>query len=296
MKLLKLVAMLGIAILISLPSLAFAKGKPTKPPVVYTAELTAGAFIFDGDRDRYVIPTKRDLDLTGLEDAVMSRPDYGCNGWVPDEDYPTTKPLLNGDPGFFPIDGPGPWANTGWESCAYFLSASAGVWIPDSSAVDQATWDDLFSTGCPQLLPKDGIVNSFVSSEPNWTWESPGWRRLVLRNIQLWDADNVEWEIRVQLIGEANDPDVPDFLPTEPDHEGSISTTLIRGRVNGRTVSGGGGGRKSCQGTESVTYDKSCQPGIGPNDKMEGFCLKYENWSVMKIAICDGECAILPAD
>jgi hypothetical protein len=50
MKPLKLITILGIAILISLPSLAFAKGKPPKPPVdptvVYTVELTTGVFTF----------------------------------------------------------------------------------------------------------------------------------------------------------------------------------------------------------------------------------------------------------
>lgn len=52
MKPLKLIAILGVAILISLPSVTFSKGKPPKddPPVVttakYTAELTAGDFLF----------------------------------------------------------------------------------------------------------------------------------------------------------------------------------------------------------------------------------------------------------
>jgi len=53
MKPLKLITILGIAILISLPSLAFAKGgkppkddPPVEPTVVYTVELTTGVFTF----------------------------------------------------------------------------------------------------------------------------------------------------------------------------------------------------------------------------------------------------------
>ena len=150
-----------------------------------------------------------------------------------------------------------------------------------ATAGDQATWDDLFSTGCPQLVPLGGDVQRIVSSAGNWTWEKHGKRRLVLRNIHLWDIDEVEWEIRVQLIGNQDDPDVPPFLPTP--ETGPIETTLIWGKVNGRTVSGGPGGRKSCQ-TDSDTKDKSCL-GLGIEDRMEGFCLKNENWSVMEIAI-----------
>ena len=187
---------------------------------VYTAELLSGAFKFS-DQLKIVIPGNRELDLTGVEDAVMERP---------------------GDTDL------------------------------------QETWDDLFSTGCPELIMGGtGKVLSFVSSAPNWTWEKPGWRRLVLRNIHLMDAENDEWEIRVQLIGKEDDPNVPEFLPTT----GYIDTTLIRGRVNGRALSGGSGGRKSCQNL-SGTKDTSCQPG---NDKMEGFCLKNGKWSKMRIEI-----------
>jgi hypothetical protein len=56
MKLLKLVAILGIAILISLPSLAFAKRKPpnddppVEPTVEYKVELTTGVFTFPEQR------------------------------------------------------------------------------------------------------------------------------------------------------------------------------------------------------------------------------------------------------
>ena len=150
---------------------------------------------------------------------------------------------------------------------------------PANSDPGQATWDDLFDTGCPQLVPEGGHVSGFVSSRDNWTWEKYGNRRFVLRNIHLWDIYGDEWEIRVQLIGKAADPNVPDFLPTTD----SIETTLIRGRVDGRTVSGGPGGRKSCQ-TDDDTKEKSCENKTG-TDRMEGFCLKDDIWSVMKITI-----------
>ena len=148
---------------------------------------------------------------------------------------------------------------------------------PANNDPGQATWDDLFSTGCPQLVPLGGDVPRFVSSAYNWTWEKHGDRRLVLRNIHLWDTAGDEWEIRVQLIGKDDDPDVPDFLPTT----GPVETTLIRGMVHGRTVSGGPGGRKSCL-TNDATKDKSCENKSG-TDRMEGFCLKSE--SKMKITI-----------
>jgi hypothetical protein len=253
---------------------------------MYTAELLPGAFIFEpydgreGARDRITIPNSRENYLIGQEDAEMKRPaavwksclyykpdggdwipsdDPGCNGWQLGDPYPTTQPGVDDL-----IDGPGPWAYPG---------------------DDQETWDDLFSTGCPQLAPEIGYVPSFVSTLDNWTWEKFGWRRLVLRDIHLKDISGVEWEIRVQLIGKAGDSnlDVEKFLPTA--QTGPIKTKLIRGRVNGRTVSGGSGGRKSC-GDDNDTKDTFCQ-NISGSDKMEGFCLKtpvemeiacYEDW------------------
>jgi len=149
-----------------------------------------------------------------------------------------------------------------------------------------ATWDHLFSTGCPELVqtpPLDDpwIVDSFVSSAYNWSWEKPGGRRLVLRNIHVEDFYGVEWEIRVQLIGKANDPDVPEFLPTT----GSIKTTLIKGRLEGRTLSHAPGQRRSCAEKGDI-IDTSCED-LGPSGKMEGFCLL--NWEIygseMEIAI-----------
>jgi hypothetical protein len=150
---------------------------------------------------------------------------------------------------------------------------------PGDGDPGQATWDDVFATGCPQLVPAGGQVSGFVSSRDNWTWAKHDDRRLVLRNIHLWDIYGDEWEIRVQLLGKVDDPDVPDFLPTT----GSVETTLISGRVDGRTVSGGPGGRKSCR-TDENTKDKSCE-NKSSNELMEGFCLKNDIWSVMKISI-----------
>ena len=150
-----------------------------------------------------------------------------------------------------------------------------------TNSVDQATWDDLFSTGCPQLeMGGDGWVPSFLSTDPNWTWEKFGARRLVLRNIHLVDIDDVEWEIRVQLIGKSGDLSVDPFLPTEA--VPVPRTRLIRGRLEGRTVSAAPGERKSCK-TDSGTKDKLCE-GLSDSDKMEGFCLNNGASVYMEIA------------
>ena len=71
MKPLKLIALLIIAILISLPSLVFAKGKPPKdnPPgetkAEYTAELTAGDFVFAAGKLTGLTANSKGTSLSG---------------------------------------------------------------------------------------------------------------------------------------------------------------------------------------------------------------------------------------
>ena len=91
MKPLKLIAIISVAILISLPSLAFAKGKPPKddpsvePTVVYSVALTTGVFTFDThevtlnsrgylksfDTEPLVFERPEDLDEQEAWDAVI---------------------------------------------------------------------------------------------------------------------------------------------------------------------------------------------------------------------------------
>ncbi len=78
MKPLKLITILGIAILISLPSLAFAKGKPPKgdppePTVVYTVALTTGVFTFDPHE--VILNSRGYLKSLGTEPLVFGRPE-----------------------------------------------------------------------------------------------------------------------------------------------------------------------------------------------------------------------------
>jgi hypothetical protein len=77
MKPLKLITILGIAILISLPSLAFAKGKPPKPPVddaiVYTVALTTGVYTFLAHE--VTLNSRGYLKSLDTESLVFARPD-----------------------------------------------------------------------------------------------------------------------------------------------------------------------------------------------------------------------------
>jgi hypothetical protein len=87
MKPLKLIAIISVAILISLPSLAFAKGKPPKddppvdPTVVYTAELISGAFDFrvagGASGAVSVTPISMGNELFGNDPLGMERSDGG---------------------------------------------------------------------------------------------------------------------------------------------------------------------------------------------------------------------------
>jgi len=248
---------------------------------MYTAELTNGAFRFKSPQVHKVIPyDSRNLDLVSAAieggDARMSRPYNGCNDWQ------LGDPILERiGPNWEHIVGDST-VHEGWEDCTYVWST--GAWIPDSCAndpvcaADQETWDHLFSTGCPKLVQTPlgidpWIVDEFVSSAYNWSWEKPGGRRLVLRNIHVEDYYGFNWEIRVQLIGEANDPEVPEFLPTT----GSIKTTLIKGRLEGRTLDHLPGDRKSC--AQKGDINTLCEAdNSSPSGKIEGFCLlDWEN-------------------
>ena len=171
------------------------------PSTVYTAELTAGAFIFiDAITEQPisidVSPNSRNNALTSVHDAEMRRP------------------ATSGDA--------------------------------------RDTWDRMFEVGCPLLVTASGDIDQIVSGADDWSFENAGDRRLILRDIPLTDLNGVAWDVTVQLIGKENDPNVDDFLPTD----GEMSTfTLIRGAMWGQTVSGGPGGRTSCQPKGSGGFD-----------------------------------------
>jgi hypothetical protein len=84
MKPLKLIAIISIAILISLPSLAFAKRKPpnddppVEPTVVYTVELTTGVFTFP-DHD-VTLNSREYLKSLEPDQLVIGRPTTNENG------------------------------------------------------------------------------------------------------------------------------------------------------------------------------------------------------------------------
>ena len=108
----------------------------------------------------------------------------------------------------------------------------------------QDTWDNMFTTGCPNLVPMGDYVDKILSSSDNWTIEEPGNIRVILRDIRLKAVDNVDWDVTVQLIGSENYDPYLDWLPAVG--EGSHTFTLTRGRMWGREVRGGQGGRMSC--------------------------------------------------
>jgi hypothetical protein len=80
MKPLKLIAIISVAILISLPSLAFAKGgkppkddPPVEPAVVYTVALTTGVFTFDAHE--VTLNSRGYLKSFDTEPLVFERPE-----------------------------------------------------------------------------------------------------------------------------------------------------------------------------------------------------------------------------
>jgi hypothetical protein len=72
----KLITTFGVAILISLPSIALAKGKPPKPPVepevVYTVALTKGVFTFPAHE--VTLNSKGRLNSFGTDSLVIGPP------------------------------------------------------------------------------------------------------------------------------------------------------------------------------------------------------------------------------
>lgn len=122
----------------------------------------------------------------------------------------------------------------------------------------QATWDRWFEIGCPELgTSSTYTIGEIFSTYDNWDFSEPGNTRLVLRDIRLQSDGGIDWDVTVQLIG-AEDYN-PEFLPADGFCNEFI---LVRGRMWGREVNGGPGGRKSCHQLRS-----------GPDDKMEGFFL-----------------------
>ena len=237
-------------------------GDPVVDAVVYTVDLTAGAFRFvDGagsliDPIYVITDSNKDIGLVPLfedEDVEMWRPD--CGDWesgdeAPDEGYPTTKPDDS------PINGAGPWANPGYENCTYKEVGES--WIPDWSAValDQETWDSMFAIGCPELGTEDPLhgfkIEKILSSD--WGVGEPGNYRIILRDIRL-TANGVAWDVTMQLIGP------PNYTPYDggwlPDETGPHDFYLERGRMWGREIRGGSGGRMSCysNGSDVGVFD-----------------------------------------
>ena len=193
-----------------------------------------------------------------------------------------------------------------WEACLY--EKVEGVWIPDWSAVafDQEIWDRMFEIGCPELEPKSHVkedegfedkpigsyIDHIISTADDWNFSEPGNYRLILRDIRLTAEDGVAWDVTMQLLAHGDDYDyirgTGAWLPDESDPPDVHEFFLVKGKMWGREVSGGGpGGRKSCHQAYSGT-DESME-GFSLCTMVEGTCANEAD-ATMQIAICDAAC------
>ena len=176
-----------------------------------------------------------------------------CDGVVSDGDIYTAQ-LTDG--AFIFVGGPIPVTAEGTNDIGlgsvFDVEMGRPTGSDDQDTLDlQATWDDMFYIGCPNLgtaeAGEEGVrIMNIKSTYDNWSIEEPGNYRLILRDIQLQDWEGTDWDVTVQLIGPPNyDPyDDSHWLPTVGDSPHTF--VLTRGRMWGREVRGGQGGRMSC--------------------------------------------------
>ena len=155
------------------------------------------------------------------------------------------------------------------------------MWRP-TNFNEQATWDRMFAIGCPELVPVNGTIDKILSKADDWDFHEPGNIRLILRDIRLIAVGDVAWDVTMQLIGPANySPNGGIFLP--PDGVTHVFE-LEQGRIWGREVRGGPGGRKSCSSSAFYLCEQASLEGTCEEDDVYG----YDASAVMEIVNPEG--------
>ena len=225
------------------------------PVSAQDAQLCDGLNFCDRDDDTYIRDHKKCRHCDPQEPLDCDDNDQDFSNDCENDVTPSTEYTAKLTSGAFIFVGGAisvtPGSNKGIGLEPVYVAGDAEMQRP-IDPVKQATWDSMFTIGCPNLEPiaEDDTgkhyVDTILSSSDDWTIEEPGNIRVILRDIELTDSRSVKWDVTVQLIGPENYDPYPetDWLPTVGDSPHTFE--LTRGRMWGREVRGGQGGRMSC--------------------------------------------------